>query len=223
MSSDDFIPHSDAEFNIWQANLTAIVEPNLTTWSISTEDFTALKALQTNWTTAFTKASNKQTRSRADVLAKDESRQVYEKGLRGFTAQWLASNSKISNPDRERMGITVKKNSHTPTPVPVTRPVCRIDFSIRLQHTISFADEATPRSMAKPVGVHGCEIWMKIDGEAPKDASELTYLATDTNSPYLAKFSGAQAGKIVYYWLRWINNRAECGPWSGTFSAMVVG
>jgi len=34
---------------------------------------------------------------------------------------------------------------------------------------------------------------------------------------------GTQAGKTVYYWLRWVNTRGEAGPWSSVASAMVVG
>ena len=121
------------------------------------------------------------------------------------------------------MGLTVKTGTRTATPVPTTSPVGSIDFSVRLQHTIHFSDEASARSKAKPEGVHGCEIYMKVDGEAPKDISELTYVATDTATPYVVKFDGSKVGKMVYYWLRWVNTRGECGPWSITVSAMVVG
>ena len=121
------------------------------------------------------------------------------------------------------MGLTVKSGTRTAVPTPTTSPVGSVDFSVRLQHTINFSDEASPRSKAKPTGVHGCEIYMKIDGEAPKDASELSYVATDTATPYVVKFDGAKAGKIVYYWLRWVNTRGEAGPWSIAVSAMVVG
>lgn len=219
----DYIPQSDAEFNLWQTNLINIIDSNLQTWGILTDDFSALVGKQTTWTSAFAAASNRQNRTSADVQAKDDARVGYVKDLRSFVAQWLANNSKVSNSDRERMGLTVKSRTRTPIPTPTTLPVGTIDFSVRLQHTISYSDEATPRSKAKPAGVHGCEIWMKIDGPAPIDASELSYVATDTSSPYTVNFEGKYAGKTVYYWLRWVNTRGEHGPWSSTISAMVVG
>ena len=110
------------------------------------------------------------------------------------------------------MGLTVKSDTRTPVAVPSTRPTGTIDLSVRLQHTIHFADEVTPRSRAKPEGVHGCEIWMKVNGDSPKDASELAYLATDTRTPYVV-FDGADAGKVVYYWLRWTNSRSSTITW----------
>ena len=218
----DYIPHNDAEFNLWQTNLIEIVNANLNNWGIPADDFAALVAKQTIWNTAFAKASNKQNRTSADVQEKTDARDAYEKDQRSFIAQWLANNTKVSNSDRERMGLTVKSGTRTPVPAPVTLPVGNIDFSTRLQHTISYYDQSTPRSKAKPAGVHGCEIWMKIDGASPVDASELSYVATDTSSPYTVNFEGKYAGKIVYYWLRWVNTHGERGPWSSTISAMVA-
>ena len=219
----DYIPQNDAEFNLWQTNLIDIVDANATGWGIPSDDFTPLVENQGVWNAAFTKANNRQNRTSADVQAKDDARKSYEKSLRAFVAQWLANNSKVTNSDRERMGLTVKSGTRTPIPAPTTLPVGTIDFSVRLQHTISYSDEATPRSKAKLAGVHGCEIWMKIDGPAPIDASELSYVATDTSSPYTVNFEGKYARKTVYYWLRWVNTRGEHGPWSATVSAMVVG
>ena len=186
-------------------------------------DFTAVKSKQTNWVAAYAKASNKQNRTAADVLAKDKAGEDYSKSIRTFVAQWLASNSKVSDSDRTRMGLTVKTGTRTASPVPTTSPVGSIDFSVRLQHIIHFADDASARSKAKPEGVHGCEIYMKVDGDAPKDSTELNYVATDTATPYVLKFDGNKAGKMVYYWLRWVNTRGECGPWSIAVNAMVMG
>lgn len=219
----DYIPKNDADFNVWQGNLVAILTPNITIWGIDIDDFTLVKSKQTTWEAAFAKASNKQNRTSADVLDKDNACDDYKKSIRGFSGQWLANNSKVTDSDRVRMGLNVRTGTRTPSPVPTSSPVGVIDFSVRLQHTISFYDEASAHSNAKPIGEHGCEIYMKVDGDAPKDASELTYVATDTASPYVLKFYGSNAGKTVYYWLRWVNTRGEAGPWSTTVSAMVVG
>ncbi len=219
----DFIPQNDAEFNLWQANLVEVVESGQLDWGISPDDLATLKNKQTVWTKAFAKASNKQSRSSSDVQAKNEARETYVKDLRSFVAQWLANNTKVSNSDRERMGLTVKSGTRTSVKVPATVPIGTVDFSVLRQHTINYSDEATPRSKAKPAGVHGCEIWMKIDGAPPVDASELSYVATDTSSPYTVNFEGKYAGKMVYYWLRWVNSRGERGPWGSTISAMVAG
>jgi hypothetical protein len=85
------------------------------------------------------------------------------------------------------------------------------------------AYQATPQSKAKPAGVHGCEVWVKFGGDAPKDASELGYLGVSTTSAYTATYEGKQANIMAYYWLRWVNTRGEHGPWSTTVSSIIVG
>lgn len=219
----DYIPSSDAAFNLWQDSLVQQVGANLVLWGIATEDYESLVGKQLPFVTSFGKASNKQNRTSADVQAKNDDRSAYETALRGFVGQWLSNNNKVTDSDRERMGLTVKSGSHAPVPTPTTLPVATIDFSIRLQHTVHFVDDASPRSKAKPEGVYGCEIWQKIGGDAPKDASEMMYLTTCTSSPYKTTFVGTDAGKNAYYWLRWVNKRNSAGPWSSTASAMVVG
>ncbi|HEY5592116.1 MAG TPA: hypothetical protein VIK55_14010, partial [Paludibacter sp.] len=93
----DYIPKSDADMNVWQGNMVEIVETNLIAWGILTEDFTVLKAKQSTWTTDYAKASNKQNRTAADVLAKDEAYNNYVGVIRPFVAQWLANNNKVTD------------------------------------------------------------------------------------------------------------------------------
>ena len=133
----------------------------------------------------------------------------------------LQASSEVDDAERQALGITVRDTIPTPVGPPETRPVASVDTSERLQHTISFADEATPTRRAKPAGVRGAQIWVKIGDPAPLDPSELTFLATDTRTPYLATFDGADAKKVAHYMLRWESTRGETGPWSETASATI--
>ena len=214
----DYVPHSDAEFNLWQISFIILVQTNATAWGILPADVTALVALQAIWTPAFAKTSNPKNCTDADTQAKNDARRVYEKALRNFIGQWLARNAKVTDSDRTRLNITVKATTHTSVGVPTTSPVATIDFSVRHQHTIKFVDEATPTSKAKPDGVHGCEIFCKLG-----DATTFSYLATNTATPYVATYKEEDAGKTASYHLRWVNTKGEQGPWSAVVSAMVVG
>ncbi|MBP1640473.1 MAG: hypothetical protein H6Q17_2056 [Bacteroidetes bacterium] len=222
MKTNDFVPRSDTKFNIWQNNLISETETNGPNWGIVSESIAPLKPLQAKWISVFTVACNKQNRTSADVQAKDDARYDFEPALRSFVAEYLTSNSKVSDADRTRLGLNVRSESRTSSPVPDSCPVGRIDFSARQQHTIHFSDEATPTSRAKPDGVHGCEIWMKV-GEAPASVADLTYLTTDTATPYVVTFNESDAGKTAYYRLRWVNTRNERGPWSALISATIAG
>ena len=93
----------------------------------------------------------------------------------------------------------------------------------RLQHEIGFRDEHTPTSTAKPQGVTGCEIWIKIGGDSPHDLTDCHYLATDTATPYTAKHPASEIGKTAHYIGCWVNRKGERGPLSATVSATIAG
>jgi len=121
-------------------------------------------------------------------------------------------------PSAPRSGSPSPTRSRRP---PTTRPVVTVDVSQRLQHTIDFTDESTPTLRAKPAGVLGAEIWVKVDGPPPSDPSQLTVLAVDTRAPYTRDYDGAQGSTPAHYMLRWINSRGEVEPWSETATATI--
>ncbi len=104
---------------------------------------------------------------------------------------------------------------------PQTRPVALIDCQTSLCHVIHFMDEESPRFEAKPAEVVSVEIWVNL-GVLPATAdADLTMLALDTRSPYVARYAAAQAGQQAHYRLRWVNGSGEKGPWSQPYSAPI--
>jgi hypothetical protein len=102
--------------------------------------------------------------------------------------------------------------------------VGQIDFSIRHQHTISYFDEDSAHSNARLEGATGCEVYAKVDGEAPTTVDEMKFLGTCSASPYVVKYDASKAGKMAYYWLRWVNRKGETGQVPKNFiSSTVVG
>ena len=152
--------------------------------------------------------------------AKDAARGGLEGAIRPLVKR-LQAGSAVDDAERAALNITVPDRTPSPVPVPTTRPGVKVDTSQRLQHTISFADETTPTSTRKPAGVSAAELWVKVDGPPPTDATQLSFLATDTRTPYLATFDGADGGKPAHYMLRWINTKGQPGPWSEPATATV--
>lgn len=104
-----------------------------------------------------------------------------------------------------------------------TVPVGTVDTRNRLQHTLHFADAATPNIKRKPRGTVGCEIFVKIDGPPPGNETECVFLALDTATPYVAEYPPEHAGKTAHYLLRWLmkdGSRTACGE---TISATITG
>jgi hypothetical protein len=110
----------------------------------------------------------------------------------------------------------------TASAAPTTAPVGWIDFG-KLKHTIYFRDSATPDSEAKPKGMKGAEIWRFIGSAAPASEDEYDFVTLDSGSPYVAFYTMADAGKKVFYVLRWVSNGDEKGEWSETIEATING
>ncbi|MCH8913839.1 MAG: hypothetical protein IIA33_09770 [Planctomycetes bacterium] len=217
----DYIPSSDGDFDAWQDNFITYASANAAALGLDPLiDIPPLTAAQTTWTTDRAAHTAAQAAAEAARQAKDAGRGGLEGVIRPLVARLQASPA-VDDAERQALGITVRDTIPTPVGPPLTRPVASVDTSERLQHTISFADEATPTRRAKPAGVRGAQIWVKIGDPAPLDPSELTFLATDTRTPYLATFDGADAKKVAHYMLRWESTRGETGPWSETASATI--
>ncbi len=183
-------------------------------------DIPLLTAAQGVWTTDYGANTAAQAAAQAARQTKEGARSAFEGVIRPLVGVLQAS-AEVDDGERAALGITVPDTTPTPVGPPTSRPVVKVDTAQRLQHTIAFQDELTPTSKAKPAGVRGAQIWVKIGDPAPTDPNELTYLATDTRTPYATTFDGADANKVAHYMLRWESTRGETGPWSETASATI--
>ena len=217
----DYIPRPDGDFDAWQANFITYASANAAALGLDPLiDIPPLITAQGTWTADRAAHTAAQAAAQAAREAKETGRGGLEGVIRPLVARLQAS-AAVDDTERQALGITVRDAIPTPVTPPITRPVVSVDASQRLQHTIAFADEATPTRKAKPAGVRGAQVWVKIGDPAPVDPSELTFLATDTRTPYLAQFEGADANKVAHYMLRWESTRGEPGPWSETASATI--
>ncbi len=219
--STDYIPGADAEFDAWENNFLTYATANAVALGLDPLlDIPPLIAAQTTWDTDYAANTSAQAAAQSARQAKDAARAAYEALIRPTVARLQAS-AEVDDAERAALGITVPDRIPTPAEIPATRPVASVDSSQRLQHTVSFSDEATPTRKAKPKGVMGVELWVKIGDPPPVGPSQLSFLAVDTRTPYVATYPGAVANEVAHYMLRWVNTRGEKGPWSETASATI--
>jgi hypothetical protein len=218
----DYIPAPDAGFDTWQANLLSVLAGNLAGYGLVAGDLTPLTAGQTAWTSGYAAQQTAQAAAIAATEVKDAARQTYESAIREVV-RGIQARSSVTEGAKAAAGIPVHDTQPTPSGPPTTAPLGSVDTSQRLQHTVHFVDSATPTSKAKPAGVRGCEIWLKVGTPPPVSAADLTFVTLDTRTPHTIPFDGADGGKLVTYWLRWVSTRGEVGPWSAAVSATVPG
>lgn len=221
----DYIPRDDAGFDTWQANIVTYINAHLVALGLpplGDPDVTAMNAAQTDWNSKYPAHVAAAAAAESARAAKETSRNAFIVVLRRLV-QRLQASSSVDDAERAAMQITIPDHDPTPVGAPTTRPVLQADTSQRLRVTINFADEGTPTSRAKPAGVTGCEMWMKIGGPPPTDLTECQFLATDSRTPYTANFDGSEANQTAHFIGRWMSTRNEPGPLSETVSATIPG
>ena len=218
----DFIPSGDATLGTYSTNFVTVVNANLAAYGLVAADTVIVTTALAAFIPALAAIDPAEAVLRAVVTTKDTARESLVAAVRAL-AKTIQSKPTVTDASKQAIGITVADTTKTPVAVPTTAPVGQIQQANRLEHIVNFADVTTPTLKAKPAGVRGCQIWIKIGTTPPTSVSELQFLATDTRTPYVAQFDAADAGKTAYYWLRWENTKAETGPWSAAVSATITG
>ena len=216
----DYIPRKDDEFNTWQQNLVSYLNAHLTNFGLVAADMTALGPIQGMWAAALASNVAAQDAAHSAASYKDATRQTLEAALRALAAR-IQATATVTDANKLAAGLPARDKSRTPASVPTTRPVGIVDTSRRLAHVIGFRDATSSKSTAKPKGVMGCELWVKVGDTPPADPSECRFLALETATPHLEEYTGADGNKKAHYLLRWVNTRGEKGPWSETVSATI--
>ncbi len=155
------IPRPDGDFTAWAAQYVESVKKF---WSVQGLDDNDLKPLETGqaaWAAAFTKYVQAEAAYNAALEAKRHARAQFESAIRPVSA-FIQTYFKTTDADRATIGITVKDTGGTPVPQPSTSPSVSIKLGDRLKHTLRIVDADTPLKLAKPRGVRGCEVWMKL-------------------------------------------------------------
>ena len=221
----DYIPGSDTEFLAWATNFASYAGAHLADLGIDAADIAPIASGRTDFYTTMHENLTAQQAAQSARQAKDASRDALESLIRQLVRQLQASGD-VDNSERAALGITVPDTIRTASAGGIdTRPIGSVDTSQRLRHEIRFSDEATPTSRAKPAGIMGCEIWVKVapTGEAaPTNADELSFISMDTASPYIVEYDGKDGGKTAHYMLRWVKTSGDKGPWSETISATIT-
>lgn len=198
-------------------NFNTYVNANLADFGLVAGDVAALNTAQTAWDAAFPLVAPAVAAASAATQAKNTARELLTTAVRSLV-RLIQAKPSVTAESKQAIGITIADGIKTPVAVPTTAPIGRIEQPNRLEHTLHFADSTIPTSKAKPTGVRGCQVWVKVGTAPPASASDLQFLATDTRPPYVAQYDPADAGKTAYYWLRWENTKGETGPWSATIT-----
>jgi hypothetical protein len=217
-------PRPDADFAAYMNNYYEAVKKWWETQGLDENDLKPLEEALAAWNTGFAAHVALQAEAEGGRQNKDAARRTLEAAARPVTS-FIQGYPKTTDADRATIGITVRDASGTPTPTPTTRPQALVRAGGRLTHTLRLTDESTPTRRARPKGVLGAEVWVKLvePGEpAPTDPAALSFLTMATKPTIRADFRAGDGGKTAVYMVRWVNTQGEKGPWSEVTTATVA-
>ncbi|MFO0084040.1 MAG: hypothetical protein ACK55O_15715 [Phycisphaerales bacterium] len=223
-SGEHYMPRPDGDFAAWANHYYDAVEKWYSVQGFDPNELKALKEALSAWNAAFPAHVKAQSAAEGARQAKDAARAALEKEVRPVT-NFVQGYPKTTNADRAEMGITVRDTSPSPAPAPTSRPLALVESPARLTHQLRLVDESTPTRRARPAGVLGAEVWVKLvdaDQPAPTDPAALTFLTMTTKPSFRAEFKAGEGGKTAVYMARWVNTRGEKGPWSEITTATVA-
>jgi hypothetical protein len=218
----NYIPGSDSGFDEWVDNFLTYATPRMEAMGFTDADLLDVSTAAPLWKTALNNQIMWKAQAQAATVTKDESRADLEQKIRALVNR-LQAGPDVTDADRAGLGITVRGMAVVPVGMPPTqRPTGRANGGQPLKHIVSFENEADAGvSKAKPAGVSGCEIWVKV-GDAPTGPSDMSFAKTASRTPAIVEHAEEDAGKMAYYRLRWVNGKGEPGTWSDVFQATIA-
>jgi hypothetical protein len=218
-ASKDYLPFDDARLIPWVQNAIAEITAHATPWEIIVAKLAPIQALFATYQVAYAvfQAPN---HGKLDTRNKNDARDALKSALREFAKAYLLYNPALSNADRELIGLHIHDAKPSSTPAPSTILEYDIDTSIQNRLSVNIWNVRNKRK-DKPDGVHGAEIAWEVRTTPPAKAEDLSNSAFSTRTPYTFKFTGDQRGQVVYFCLRWKNNKGEKGPWGEIVSAVI--
>ena len=223
-SGEHYMPRPDGNFSAWANHYYEAVKKFYEEQGFDPDLLTPLQKALATWNAQYPAHVRAQAAAEAARQAKDAARAALEKEVRPVT-NFVQGYPKTTNADRAEMGITVRDTSPSPAPAPSSRPLALVESGQRLTHQLRLVDESTPTRRARPAGVLGAEVWVKLvdaDSPAPTDPAALTFLTMTTKPSFRAEFKAGEGGKTAVYMARWVNTRGEKGPWSEVTTATVA-
>ena len=221
MSHRGDVPEGNEALQTWANNYSAKITATPTAYGLVAGDATALAALVSDYSTRLASALNPATKTKVTVAAKNTSKAALIARCRQL-ARIIKANPTVTNAQREELGLHVRDSVPTPVPPPVTHPVVSIDKLGSLQSSLRITDEMTPSSRAKPDGVQGAYLYVKIDGTAPATPDDCKFAGTATRNQHVISFPSGSAGKTFYVLAQWVNHKLEAGPVSSVVSSTIA-
>jgi hypothetical protein len=230
----DLVPTADGEFDDWVKSFCDLVTQRTTgtppEWDhIPTAASGKLTGMYPEWYAAYNVTTRK-AHTPLDTAAKNRARDMMEKEARSFINEFIRSSSKVSEEDKESVGIF--KADPSPIPRPTAQPEADLMFPgvhlVKLVHIRKAGNlPDDPRSE------YGVRIYIAILNAKnkkwrvtapPETGEDFPYSVFERKKDALFDFDG-ESGNTVYFCLRYEKQSGggedSAGPFGPIFHAVI--
>jgi hypothetical protein len=201
---DEIIPRKDRDFDTWANNLCDLAEERTSgpvpEWDhVPPQAVAKLKGVFAVWRAAYSVTLEPHTF--LDTGTKNRARDAMETEGRSFVNEYIRNSSKVSEMDKECVGVFARAKRHRvepPRTVPILEPRAGTSGQIRI-----YCLDSVKVSRGLPKGVIGIEVLWAVSDHPPVSISELVHSSFATRCPLILSFDEADRGKRVYMTARW--------------------
>ena len=216
-------PRGDAAWNEWGGNLADLVTPDSAgDYGITGSAAEAVKAAVDAYGVAYGLAVRPATRSLPTIEAKDTALEALKEVVKPVLAI-LRTNPKVSDAQRRSLGLRIRGENNTPSPVPTAAPAVMAMLSGPQSLRVEVRDPADPDRRGKPRGMKFVETRAMLGPAAAGDPQTWPTCKVQGRTTLDLFFDDLATDATVWVTCRWVNNVGVLGPWSGPQAVRLPG
>lgn len=218
----DYIPRAGADFHLFQKIMVDYVTANAAAWNIPAAAASAFAAASAAYDSAYKKATDPLTRTKAANAEHAQQRKSFEKQLRTFVNAWLLGNSAISLNDKTGMGLRQRhKKRHRRTAINVMPQVSVKSKSGGRIQLVCRIPETEGKGRLHPEA-DAIEVFYALE-HPPADPLTGTQRHISKKAHITIEIGQQHAGKFIYIYARYLNlqDMRKSGPLSQYVMTMV--
>lgn len=220
--SRDYLPASDAQFNLWLKNFSAQLGDRGAVLGFKPEELAAFTAAAQRWTLAIEAQRTAEAGARSATADKRDARRAMLAMVRPFVRR-VQANPATTDSIRGAMQLTASETGRTEvmaTAVDQT-PQLLLDFGTRGQITVHFGpNPGNENRNGLPAGAIGAVVQVR-SGAANDETASWQWLDNPSSSPYVHLVQPS-AVKVLAYRCAYLYRRGRKGPWSAPAEAAVT-
>src|SRR6476620_8179225 len=137
--AEDYIPREDAQFSIWCQHFAEGISANPSLYMLSAANAASIQSVVDQFVAAFMVATAEATRTKGNIILKDNARSVAESLCRQY-AMLIKDNAGISDDDKVNIGVRPVNTSREPIECPQSWPLLNVLGNTPGSQTLRYID-----------------------------------------------------------------------------------